>query len=169
MEPDYQISFSNRQQVMSVHVEDIKRRVTQLLELHDVEQADISIVFLNNAAIHDYNRQYLNHDEPTDVITFSLDDDFELADATDSRLNSGRVLSGEILVSAEMAADVARELDWTAENELLLYIAHGILHLLGFDDLTDEARPLMRKHEQAAFNLWGIPMTAPMPTSHLED
>lgn len=161
MQGEFEINFSNRQSLLPVCDDEIRQKIRLLLNDRDVARAELSIVFLDNASIHAINREYLDHDEPTDVITFSLEDDFESGD-------SGG-LSGEILVSAEMAINVAQEIDWPAGNELLLYIAHGILHLLGFDDLTEEPRRRMREAERQVMQLWGIPMTTQSPSAELTD
>jgi probable rRNA maturation factor len=57
-------------------------------------------------------------------------------------------LDGEVIASAETASRVGRELNAPADDELLLYVVHGMLHLVGFDDQTPAAARQMRKEEQ---------------------
>jgi probable rRNA maturation factor len=79
------------------------------------------VAVVDGATIHDLNRRYLSHDYPTDVLSFVLDDE------------DGH-LEGEVVVSAETAVRVAAEVGWPSAAELLLYVIHGALHLVGFND-----------------------------------
>src|SRR5947209_17588936 len=86
--------------------------------------------------MHRLNRQYLQHDYPTDVLSFVLDQD--------ARAKS---LDGQIIVSSDYAAREAPRYGWTVDDELLLYVIHGTLHLVGHDDTTTEAKAAMRQAE----------------------
>ncbi len=97
---------------------------------------DLSVVFMDNAAIGDLHGRFLSDPTPTDVITFDGDPLLEQA--------------GEICVSADYALDATQHHPLPFHEELSLYLAHGWLHLAGYDDLTDEARPLMRQAETRA-------------------
>lgn len=79
---------------------------------------NLSVAFVTNAEIRRVNRRFLKHDYPTDVLAFRLDPP----------------LFGEVVVSAEYAAAEAGRRGIPVEEELLRYVAHGILHLLGYDD-----------------------------------
>jgi probable rRNA maturation factor len=89
------------------------------------------------------NRQYLNHDYATDVLSFPLHDD-------------GDCLEGEIVVSGQMAARMATRYGWSASDELMLYTVHGCLHLVGYDDSTDQQRRQMRRAEQEYLRPFGL-------------
>lgn len=95
--------------------------------------ASISIV--DDPTIHRLNREHLDHDWPTDVISFVFDND------------RGNV-DGEIIASIDTAARLAQQAAWPTADELLLYIIHGLLHLAGLDDITPEDRQQMRQTEQ---------------------
>lgn len=99
------------------------------------EQGEISIAVLDDAAIRELNREYLDHDWATDVITFPLEDEDTL-------------LEGEIIVSRETADRESANHSWSGDEELLLYVIHGMLHLVGFDDTNDEARAEMKIAER---------------------
>jgi probable rRNA maturation factor len=116
-------------------VRDCCRRV---LEREGVENASLSIAYVNDAEMQEINREYLGHDYPTDVISFLLND------ALDSGMRS---LTGELVVGLEYGRRMAARHGWRPDDELLLYVVHGLLHLCGYDDLTDEARPIMRMRE----------------------
>ncbi|MBI5395361.1 MAG: rRNA maturation RNase YbeY [Verrucomicrobia bacterium] len=92
---------------------------------------DLSIALVDDAAIAEINQRFLNHTGPTDVISFNL--------------GGG---TGEIIVSAERAAIVARQLRRKPAAELALYLVHGLLHLAGMDDHTPAQRRAMRTAER---------------------
>ena len=122
-------------------------RVVLAAEGHS--RASISIAVVDNATIHTINQAHLGHDWPTDVITFPL------ADPDES------VLTGELVVSAEMACTTARELGVKPSDELALYVVHGLLHLCGFDDHDDSERRRMRQREHELLaQVEGRPWTA---------
>jgi probable rRNA maturation factor len=98
-------------------------------------KGEISIAVLDDTAIRVVNRDYLNHDWATDAITFP----FEASDG---------FLEGEILVSRETADRVASSLSWSGDDELLLYVIHGTLHLVGLDDQDDDSRAVMKSAER---------------------
>lgn len=94
---------------------------------------DFDIIFCDDAKIKEINSQYRGHDCPTDVITFALFFDCEQKVVCD-----GEIHLGEILISLDTAQRQANENGITLEKEVSTLIAHGILHLLGFDHLTQE-------------------------------
>ncbi len=109
--------------------------VQSILTGEGIEEATINIAIVDDPTIHDLNRRFLNHDEPTDVLTFPLDDE------------AGR-LEGDVIVSADTAVRIAGQLQWSAADELLLYVVHGVLHLVGYDDLDVESRAEMHARQQ---------------------
>jgi len=91
-----------------------------------VSDAAVSIGVVGNAEIGELNRRFLNRDGCTDVLSFDLSDDSEPAGT--------RVF--DLIVNAELAAREAERRGHSARAELALYIVHGLLHNLGFDDAT---------------------------------
>lgn len=100
-----------------------------------MEDGRISIAILSDPEMKELNRQYLDHDYETDVISFDLSDDDDFFD-------------GELLLGADTARRVAAEVGWRPEDELLLYAIHGMLHLLGYEDDTRENADEMRQQER---------------------
>lgn len=129
------IAVANRQRRWPVDAAALKSAVGCVLSGEGVSKADISIAVLSDPAIHDINRQFLAHDEPTDVITFVLGQD-------------GGFVDGEIVVSADTAAATAPGVGWSLNEELLLYAIHGALHLTGYDDLQPTQKRRMRRRER---------------------
>ena len=112
------------------------RLVERVLTAEGRTDASISIALVDNATIRALNRQHLDHDWPTDVISFPLSGADE------------PVLAGEVVVSVEMAVRTAGELGTDPANELRLYVVHGLLHLCGYDDLVEEHAFGMRRREK---------------------
>jgi probable rRNA maturation factor len=172
MDGPYEIDISNRQACLSVDVLKIRRAIVAALRLEQVAEAVISVSIVDNNVIRTLNRDHLDHDYATDVISFCLEFELpersrngdertrELTDSapnrTDARRACGARLEGEIVVSAEMAVSVAPEHQWDADSELTLYVLHGLLHLCGYDDLTPEEQSIMRCREQSALRAAGV-------------
>lgn len=123
----------------------LEKAVRQLLTEQRVPRAEISVAIVDDPTIHQLNRQFLEHDYPTDVLTFPLESPEE-----------NGLLAGEIIVSWDTARKNAEELGLSAEGELLLYVVHGTLHLLGFDDTSEEAESEMRAAERACLKSLGF-------------
>ena len=137
------IEFAN-QQASLVYDEGLLRRAIESVALEAGYQAgDISVAVVTDQEIHRLNRRHLNHDYTTDVLSFVFERE------------EGR-LEGEIIVSADTAISTARELDWPAEHELLLYVVHGMLHLVGYDDKSAAAREDMRCAERRVLDRFGM-------------
>jgi probable rRNA maturation factor len=108
------------------------------------DSGTISLAVVDDATIHALNRQFLNHDWPTDVLSFVLDS------------REGH-LDGEVVFSADTAAAAAlAEGEWTPAEEQLLYVIHGVLHLIGFDDKTEDDREHMRAAERHYLRQCGV-------------
>lgn len=117
--------------------------VKRILDDADFESAQISIAIVDDEAIHDLNRRYLDHDYPTDVLSFTLAEE-------------GSHLEGQLVVSIDTAAAQAAEYGWRTEDELLLYVVHGTLHLVGYDDATPELRADMQTQECRVLEPFGL-------------
>ena len=139
----HSIAIANEQGCLALDESRIRAAVSDVLNEADLREAEISLAFVDNARIHELNRTFLQHDFPTDVISFVLERD-------ENRLE------GEVVVSAEMARATAPRWNWPPEHELLLYVVHGVLHLVGYDDTTDAAAAKMRLAERVALNRLGI-------------
>lgn len=111
-------------------------------------RGEINIRICGDDAIQAINVEFLDHDYATDVISFPY------------RLEPPHV-EGELVVSLPTASRVGPQHGWSAVEELLLYVIHGCLHLIGLDDQSDDDRKAMRAAEQAAFERLGVrpPMT----------
>ena len=161
----YEIEITDRQSQLSLPVDDIRTCAEKLLAEERVASACISLVFVSDREIHQLNRDFLQHDYPTDVISFLLDE--RPADLQGANPNSpkgyGKHLDGEVVISTETALRSAREYRWSAEQETILYMVHGLLHLVGYDDLSGDERADMRRRELEILSLFGMePPRSPM-------
>jgi probable rRNA maturation factor len=132
----FNIEIADEQTSHRIDLARLKPAVERILANAGIRSAEISIAIVDDARMHALNREYLAHDYPTDVLSFVLEQNEE-----------NRSLDGEIIVSADYAAREAARYGWTADDELLLYVIHGALHLVGHDDQTTEGRQAMREVE----------------------
>ncbi len=139
----YQIEVCNRQDSLAIDPQRLEQAIAAVLEGERIGRAEISLAVVTDGEIHELNRRFLAHDEATDVLSFPLDqrDDW---------------LEGEIVVSADTAVDRSAEFRWSAAEELILYVIHGTLHLVGYRDKAAEDRARMRQQERHYLTRMGI-------------
>ncbi len=113
----------------------LQEAIAVVLQRHGVQQASISLAIIGDDEMHALNRQHLQHDYPTDVLSFVY--------------ASEPSLEGEIIVSLDTAAREAQRYQWQTADELLLYVVHGMLHLVGYDDHDASDLERMRAEETA--------------------
>ena len=131
----FHVDVANEQTILPVDERRLQLAVATVLEGESVRAAEISVAVVDDETIRRLNCQYLKHDYPTDVLSFLLDRD-------------GDRLEGEVIVGAETAARVAGDYGCTPDDELLLYVIHGVLHLVGYLDATPEEQAEMRRRER---------------------
>jgi probable rRNA maturation factor len=115
-----------------------------LLKAAEAEGATIAylgVILTDHETVLDLNREYLEHDYLTDVLSFSLNE------GTTSEID------GEVYVDLDTAAERCTEFGASFELETARYCLHGMLHLLGYDDATDEQRAAMRLREDQLLTL----------------
>jgi len=107
---------------------ELERRAARMLAALQLPRADLSVLLCDDATIHALNRDYRKKDKPTDVLAFAMreGDYAELA---------GDML-GDVIISLDTAARQARDKKHPLERELTMLLAHGLLHLLGYDHAT---------------------------------
>ena len=101
----------------------------------------ISVTIVDNAYIHEINKTYRHKDAPTDVISFAFLDDNPNRDAL--LLSGQMVVLGEIYISSEKAQEQAKAYGHSLDRELRFLFVHGLLHLLGYDHMTEEDEKVM--------------------------
>jgi probable rRNA maturation factor len=129
------ISVRNIQDSLRIDAAFIKRMIRYVLKEERVTGAgEIALYVADDREICRLNKTYLGKNRPTDVIAFNLSGD-------------GAGLHGDIIVSAETARAYSRKFRTKPAYELYLYVIHGILHVLGYDDRTERQRSKMHRRE----------------------
>jgi probable rRNA maturation factor len=141
---NYRIEIAD-EQIHRIDSEHLIAAVRLILTEHDFKEAEISIALVDDPTIRKHNQQYLAHDYETDVISFQLEYD-----------QAREFLSGQLIVSTDTAISVSSELGIPMANELLLYVVHGTLHLVGYDDTTPELAAEMRSAEKRYLQHMGV-------------
>jgi probable rRNA maturation factor len=124
----------------------IRAAVEHVLRRHGVRACDLEVAILGAAGIRRLNEQWLGHEGPTDVITFDLGDG--------PAMRTGEAV-GQVNVCWPIAQRQARSRGVGPEVELLLYVVHGVLHLLGYDDLRKAAATRMHAKEDEMLGQMG--------------
>ena len=104
---------------------------------------EVSVALVDDAEIARLNEHFLGHAGATDALAFDLPDD------------DSDALEGEVIVSTETAIREARDHTHSAETEVLFYVAHGMLHLCGWNDDTDEKRAAMLNEQRTILRTLG--------------
>lgn len=142
-------TYSNRIAIEQAHPEheldasDIRRLVRQVADREDCSLRHVSIVLSDRDTVLQLNREYLEHDYPTDVLSFPLHDD------------PSEGIEGEIYIDLDTADERHEEFDATFKEEVHRYIIHGLLHLVGYDDASPSDRTAMRDREDHYLNQLG--------------
>ena len=127
--------FKNNYRIPIKRREVVKTAETVVGEESPELDGEISIIFLPDDSIREMNRSFLNHDYPTDVIAFNLED------------IPGKTVEGEVYIGFERAREQAREFGASYREELHRLMIHGVLHLLGWEDDTPEKKQKMAARE----------------------
>src|SRR6202162_4199416 len=143
------ISIASPQEAVPIDRGRMREIVRAVLDGENEPQAEISLAFVDNSTIHALNKRYLQHDEPTDVLSFPLSEP------------SAKKLAGELVIGAEVAQAQANERGHDVQAELSLYVIHGLLHLCGHDDHDATGAARMRERERHYLKLLGLPDIAP--------
>jgi probable rRNA maturation factor len=139
------IAIHSPQEIVPIDRGRMREIARAVLEGEDVTEYEISLAFVDNVTIHRLNKQYLDHDEPTDVLSFP----YSAANA--------KKLEGELVLGVEVALEQAKERGHDVQAELALYVIHGLLHLCGYDDKSDKAEKAMRERERHYLKATGLP------------
>lgn len=117
------------------------------------EQVEVGITIVDDEEIRAINREYRGVDRVTDVISFALNDNME-EDAAPKLMNASEEnLLGDIVISAEAALRQGKEFGHGLEREIVYLAVHGLLHLLGYDHMSESDRAVMRFEEESALRM----------------
>ena len=124
----------------AIDAQRVKAWIIQVAEHYDKKIGELYYYFCSDEKLLEINRERLGHDFYTDIVTFPLTD-------------CETVLSSEFCISIDRIADNAETFNRSFESELHRVIIHGVLHLIGFDDHTDEDEKTMREKEEETLKL----------------
>ena len=111
------------------------------------QDAEVSVVLVDDAYIRELNRQYRAKDTHTDVLSFAMRESVPEEEAIEGDPGAEQLL-GDIVISVERAREQAEEYGHSFERELGYLAVHGVLHLLGYDHEKEEDRKIMRQKEE---------------------
>ncbi|MDO4847311.1 MAG: rRNA maturation RNase YbeY [Clostridiaceae bacterium] len=115
--------------------------------------AEVSVTFVDNAKIHELNRQYRNIDRETDVLSFPLGENGEY----DINHDTGAKMLGDIVISLEKAVEQAEMYGHPLQREVAFLTVHSMLHLLGYDHEAGGLEAVhMREKEEAVLTKLGL-------------
>lgn len=132
--------------------------VQQILEHAAKEEglsdSEVSVTFVTNEMIRDINREYRGKDQPTDVISFAME---ELGEGETAIIGSTEPrMLGDIIISLDRTKEQAADYGHSFERELGFLAVHGFLHLLGYDHMTDEDEKKMFSRQEEILVSLGI-------------
>jgi len=131
------ITLQNLQKKVPLATGKIKKLILKVLHREGVKKTGwINICFVTNSQIKKFNTKFLKNKSSTDVLAFNLSDKKEK-----------NIILADIMISTQAAIQQASRFKTTVDYELSLYVVHGILHILGYDDHTVSQIKLMRKKE----------------------
>lgn len=136
-----EITFHFQKRVHLQNRRNLKSFIGSIFEREKKIAESVSFVFCDDPFILQINRDHLDHDYYTDVITFNLSE-------------KGQPITGEIYISIDTVKSNAVLFKSSLKNELLRVIFHSVLHLCGYDDKTEEYKTLMTKMEDFYLHLY---------------
>ncbi|CAG9612738.1 Endoribonuclease YbeY [Bacillus rhizoplanae] len=147
--------FDETEEVKEEYVDMIQQLVEKAAETESVEDgAELSITFVNNERIQEINREYRDKDQPTDVISFAMEDMGE-GEMEIVGVEMPRML-GDIIISIPRTKEQAEEYGHSFERELGFLAVHGFLHLLGYDHMTEEEEKVMFGRQKEILDAFGL-------------
>lgn len=138
--PRFEIDLENRQGRTRIRTRLLLHWIKKILRELGWKRVSLSVVLVNDSQIQDFHRRYLGEDRPTDVIAFGQ---------MEGRFfpSGGIPFLGDVVVSVEAAKRAGPSFGNLWDRELLVYVCHGILHLMGYRDRTPSQRNRMEKKE----------------------
>jgi probable rRNA maturation factor len=140
-----QLLITNRQRTKKINTRFLKQVVAELFAELVITESELGIHLVGAKAMARVNWQFLQHEGSTDVITF---------DHSEKRKSGKRkTLHGELFICVDEAVTQAKEFGTSWQAEAVRYVVHGVLHLLGYDDLKPDLRRTMKREENRLVRL----------------
>lgn len=132
-----------------IDIEEEKKIIEYALKYKKLNNVIFNIIFVDNETIRKINKDYRHIDKETDVISFALEEGEEIT------FEFGRLL-GDIYISVPKMISQAKEYNHSETREMAFLTIHGLLHLLGYDHMTEEEEKIMFKEQEDILNGYGI-------------
>lgn len=134
----------------------VEKVCTETLKEHNLDgDFEVSLVYTNDENIRKINKEYRNVDSATDVLSFPQFE-FETPGKLETDNEIGSILLGDVVISTIHAVNQAAEYGHSVEREVGYLTCHSMLHLLGYDHMTDEDKKLMREKEEKIMERTGL-------------
>lgn len=127
------------------HIKKVRAWLSSVIEFQSFELGEVAIIFCTDDELLQLNREALNHDYYTDIITFDH--------------CVGNVLSGDLYISIDRVKENAQDHKCTFQNELLRVMVHGVLHLCGYGDKSANEAKIMRQQENQWLSVFHVEPT----------
>lgn len=136
------IEFHFNSDLMLENLSDYSDWVNRILDSEGYVSGQIDYNFCTDDYLLEINKQYLAHDTLTDIITFDY--------------SNGKAVSGDIFISTDRVKENAADFSVDFDNELLRVMSHGLLHLMGFGDKTNDEKAVMRMKEDEKIKMFHV-------------
>ncbi|NVJ63154.1 MAG: rRNA maturation RNase YbeY [Flavobacteriaceae bacterium] len=136
------IEYSYNTDFDLTQADEISLWLQNVAKSENFEIADLNYVFVSDEELYEMNVKYLNHNTLTDIITFNYVEN--------------EIVSGDIFISVDRVKENAVVFNVSFENELLRVMVHGLLHLMNYNDKTDEEQELMTLKEDEKLKMFHV-------------
>jgi rRNA maturation RNase YbeY len=156
-----QLLITNRQRTKKINARFLKQVVAELFVELEITEAELGIMLVGAKEMARVNWQFLQHEGSTDVITFDYGFGVPPSGGSSAKTNRRanrlkpelQTLHGELFICVDEAVTQAKEFGTSWQAEAVRYVVHGVLHLLGYDDLQPELRRTMKREENRLVRL----------------
>ena len=136
------IEFHFKSDFVLQGISDYSDWISRILNSEGFQLGQLDYVFCTDEFLLEFNKEYLNHDTLTDIITFDY--------------SSGSTISGDIFISSERVSENAKTYTVALQNELLRVMSHGVLHLMGYGDKSEAEVEIMRRKEEEKIKMFHV-------------
>ena len=136
------IEFHFKSELVIQNKPDYVDWINRVIVSEGFSAGQIDYIFCSDDYLLELNKEYLNHDTFTDIITFDYRD--------------GNTISGDIFISTDRVEDNAKKYDVAFSNELKRVMSHGVLHLAGYGDKSNKEKRIMREKEEEKIKMFHV-------------
>jgi probable rRNA maturation factor len=136
------IEYSYNTDFDLTQADEISLWLQNVAKSENFEIADLNYVFVSDEELYEMNVKYLNHNTLTDIITFNYVEN--------------EIVLGDIFISVDRVKENAVDFNVSFENELLRVMVHGLLHLMNYNDKTDEEQDMMTLKEDEKLKMFHV-------------